>query len=458
MRSSSFISFKSIRIFRSFSLDFISQGMKMQRILGKRLILLTFFILAPFSISSSQEILDQIIAVVGDKIILESELNFQFQLYTAQMGKRWTSQKELDKLKKDILDQMINDKLILIQAEKDTLLKVTSKEINDALEMHLSEIKSQFPSDEAFQRELEAEGLTEKTLRKRYKEQAKNELLMNRLISSKLAKVSVSSHEVKEFHRLYQDSLPEQPESANLSHILLLIEPADKTLDSLREKAESILAQAKAGEDFSKLAETYSDDPTKQRGGDLGFFEKGDLLPEFEKEIFPLSPGAMKVVKTSLGYHIVKIEDKRGEKIHASHILLKTEPSKEDSNLVKQKADSLYQLLGAGEDFGELAKKFSDDEDSKKQGGDLGWYPVEQLPEGLKAAVRNLPPGEISGPTLSEYGWHLLNIKEKKERRKLNLEDDWDVIKDMAKRRKTREKVEEWVGKLREEVYVEVRL
>ncbi len=417
------------------------------------LVFLTFF-----STSLAQETLDGIVAVVGEKIILQSELDFQLQLYTAQMTKRLTGQKELDRLKRDLLDQMINDKLILIQAEKYTLLEVTSKETNDALERHLDEIKSQFPSEEAFWSELEAEGLTEKELRKRYKEQAKNEILMNRLISSKLARVSVSSHEVKGFFELYQDSLPGQPEAANVSHILLQITASETTLDSLREKADIILALAEAGEEFSELAKRYSEDPTKQRGGDLGFFEKGDLLPEFEKAVFSLSPGQIKVVKTSLGYHIVKVEEKRGSSVHARHILLKIEPSKEDSNLVRQRADSLYQLLRNGEDFGELAKKFSDDDESKKLGGDLGWYPVEQLPEELKIAVRSLPPGEISGPTLSEYGWHLLLVKEKKEKRRLSLEEDWDVIKDLAKRRKTRQKVEEWVGKLREETYVEVRL
>ncbi len=411
-----------------------------------------------FSPSFSQEILDRIVAVVGDKIILESELDFQVQLYSAQMGRRLTSPKELETLKKDLLNQMVNDKLILIQAEKDTLMKVTTKEINDALERHLGEIRGQFASEEDFQRELEAEGLNEKELRKRYKEQAKNELLMNKLISSRLARVSVSSYEVREFFKLYEDSLPEQPEVANLSHILLEIKPTESTLDSLKGMAEEILNRAQAGEEFSELARLFSEDPTGETGGDLGFFERGDLLPEFEKEVFLLNPGQMKVVKTSLGYHVVKIEDKKGERIHARHILLKTAPSEEDSNLVRQRADSLYQLLKGGEDFGELAKKFSDDEESKKLGGDLGWYPVEQLPESLKVAVRNLPAGEISEPTLSEYGWHIILVKDKKDRRKFNLEEDWDVIKDMAKRRKTRQKVEEWVEKLREETYVEVRL
>jgi peptidyl-prolyl cis-trans isomerase SurA len=424
----------------------------------KRILLFFLLFLTLLSASFAQEILDRIVAVVGDKIILQSELDFQFQLYIAQMGKRSTSQKELDELKRGLLDQMINDKLILNQAEKDTLLQVTSKEISDALERHLNEIKSQFPSQEVFQRELEAEGLTEKELRKRYKEQAKNELLMNRLISSKLAKVSVSSHEVKGFFELYQDSLPDQPEAANVSHILLQVKPGENALDSLRGKAYSILARAETGEEFSELARRYSEDPTKERGGDLGFFEKGDLLPEFEKEVFSLIPGQMKVVKTSLGYHIVKMEEKRGESVHARHILLKIEPSREDSNLVRQRADSLYLLLKEGGDFGELAKMFSDDEESKKLGGDLGWYPVEELPEELKTAVRNLAIGEISEPTLSEYGWHILIVKEKKEKRKLNLEDDWDAIKDMAKRTKTKQKVEEWVQKLRDETYVEVRL
>jgi peptidyl-prolyl cis-trans isomerase SurA len=421
-------------------------------------IFILFLILSSFSFANSQEILDRIIAVVGDKIILESELDFQVQLFTAQMGKRPTSQRELDKLKKDLLDQMVNDKLILIQAEKDTLLEVSSDEVDRALEGHLSEIKSQFPSDEAFKRELEAEGLTERELRKRYKQQAKNELLMNKLISSRLARVSVSSHEVKDFFKLYQDSIPEQPEAANLSHILLQIKSSENSLDSLKKKAAYVLAQAEAGEDFADLAKKYSDDPTKERGGDLGFFERGDLLPEFENEVFSLNPGEMRVIETSLGYHIVKVEEKRGESIHARHILLKAEPSEYDTNLVRQTADSLHNLLIEGGDFAVLAKKFSDDEDSKKLGGDLGWYPVEQLPEGLKIAVRKMPAGEISQPTLSQYGWHLLWVKEKKEKRKLNLDEDWDLIKDMAKRRKTSQKVEEWVGKLREQFYVEVRL
>jgi peptidyl-prolyl cis-trans isomerase SurA len=425
----------------------------------KKLLISFFLLLATsFSHSFSQEILDRIIAVVEDKIILESELDFQVQLFTAQMGRKLTSQKELDELRKNLLDQMINDKLILIQAEKDTILAVTSEEIDKALERHVSEIKSQFPSEEAFRRELEAEGLTEKELRKRYKEQAKNELLMNKLISSRLARVSVSSNEVKKFFTLYQDSLPEQPEAVHLSHILLQIKPSENTLDSLKKKAAQILTQAEAGEDFSELAKRYSDDPTKERGGDLGFFERGDLLPEFEKEIFTLNPGDMKVIETSLGYHIVKLEEKRGESVHARHILLKAEPSKEDTDLVKQTADSLYNLLKSGQEFDELAKKFSDDEESKKMGGDLGWYPVEQLPEGLKIGVRNIAGGEMSQPTLSEYGWHLLWVKEKKEKRKFNLEEDWDIIKDMAKRRKTSQKVEEWVKELRDETYVEVRL
>ena len=424
----------------------------------KVLILFFLIVIASFPLSISQEILDRIIAVVGDKIILESELDFQVQLFTAQMGKRLTNQKELDDLKKDLLNQMINDKLILIQAEKDTLLNVTSSEVDQALENHLKEIKSQFASEEAFRQELEAEGLTEKELRKRYKEQAKNELLMNKLISSRLSRVSVSSNEVKGFFEQYQDSIPEQPESANLSHILLQIKISESSLDSLKIKAEHLLAQAKGGEDFADLAKRYSDDPTKERGGDLGFFQKGDLLPEFEKEIFSLNPGEMKVIQTSLGYHIVKLEERQGETVHARHILLKAEPSGEDTNLVKQTADSLYNLLTAGQDFAELAKTFSDDEESKKMGGDLGWYPVQQLPEGLRIAVRNLSVGEISQPTLSEYGWHILKIKEKREKRKLNLDQDWDLVKDMAKRRKTSQKVDEWVSKLREEFYVEVRL
>jgi peptidyl-prolyl cis-trans isomerase SurA len=408
--------------------------------------------------SYGQQVLDRIVAVVGDKIILESELEARFQLYSAQFKPKIKTSEEENNLKRELLDQMINDKLIVTQAEKDTLLQVTPKEVDDALEEEIKGLKEQFPSEEAFQEGLKKEGLTERDLRKKYKTQIKEKLLEDKLVSSKLSSVGISNKEVKDFFDFYQDSLPEQQEAVRLSHILLTVKPSDHTLDSLEQKAEKILSEAEKGGDFASLAQKYSEDPSKDKGGDLGFFKKGDLLPEFEKEAFSLNPGEIGMAKTNLGYHIIKLEEKKDDLIHVRHILIQIQPSAGDSAQVWAKADSICKLLKNGGDFGQLVKDLSVDEESKKMGGELGWYPVSQMTPELKEAVKNLTIGEISKPVLSDLGVHILKVLDKKERRKLTLDQDWDTIKDMAKRKKANDKILEWVEKLKDKTYIDVRL
>jgi peptidyl-prolyl cis-trans isomerase SurA len=284
-------------------------------------------------------------------------------------------------------------------------------------------------------------------------------MLIDRLSSKKLSRVSVSTKEVKDFYQTYKDSIPDQPQSVKLSHILLEIKSSQNTLDSLKKRAETVLGLAKKGEDFSTLALKYSDDPSGQEGGDLGFFKKGEMIEKFEKVAFALNPGEISdLVETELGYHIIKVEEKKDDEVHARHILILIRPSKEDTIRVKTFADSLYQRILRGEDFGELAKEYSSDEDSRKMGGELGWFPVEQMDPEFKEAVKDLKVGEISRPSPSQFGIHIFKILDRKEQRKLTLEDDWDVIKEMARRKKTNQEVAKWVEKMRQETYVEIRL
>jgi peptidyl-prolyl cis-trans isomerase SurA len=426
---------------------------------GKRLLLLfcSFFLLS--SLSSAQEVLDRIVAVIGNQIILESELKAQLALYATQFGVDLKDEQKRKELEKELLEQMINDNLLLIQAQKDTTIEVTPKEVETGVEEQLKKVKSQFASEEAFQDQLKAEGLTENELKKKYKEQIKKQMLIERLTSRKLSKVSVSTKEVRDFYQTYQDSIPDQPESIKLNHILLGIKTNQTTLDSLKKKAEMILNLAKKGEDFASLASEYSDDPTGKNGGDLGFFKRGDMIEKFEKVAFALNPGEISdLVETEFGYHIIKVEEKTDDEVHARHILVLVRPSREDTIRVKTQADSLRQRILAGEDFGKLAKEYSSDEESRKMGGELGWYPVAQMTPEFREGVKDLKIGEISEPIQSQFGIHILKVLDRKEQRKLTLEDDWDTIKDMARRRKTNQEVAKWVEKMRQETYVEIRL
>lgn len=422
------------------------------------LLVIFCFLFLP-SIIFAQESLDQIVAIVGKDIILESELKTQLEFYLTQTGKKVENPEELNILRKTLLDQMINDRLLLAKAEKDTLLKINEKEIEQTLEDQLSKIKSQFPSEEAFQKELKTEGLTEAELKRNYREQIKEQILRDKLISSKLSKANISLREVKEFYQSYKDSLPEQPESAKLSQILLKIEPSQKTLDSLKDFASMILAKAKAGEDFSELAKNYSEDPSAKQGGDLGFLKRGEILPEFEMKAFSLNPGEISdLVQTSLGYHIIKLEEKKEEEIHVRHILIKITPSQVDSAKILSLADTLYQKLKSGADFVQLVKDYSQDDESKKKGGEIGWFPLAQLPEELKEKITQTEIGQITSPVITEEGVHILKILDKKEKRSLSLEDDYDTIKEMAKRKKGNDEILKWIEELKSKTYVEVRI
>ncbi len=427
-------------------------------LVGRVVLSVAVLIFVLLSLGYAQQVLDRIAAVVGDQIILESELDTQLDLYVSQMRTGVKSQQEREQLKKQLLEQMVNDKLLLNAAKKDTLIQVTPKEVDEAVQKQMSSVKSEF-TEEEFKAQLQAEGLTENELRKKYREQIGNQMLIDRLVASKLQKVSVSAKEVRDFYQEYQDSIPDQPEAVKLSHILLEIKTSPETLDSLKSRAERIRALAQKGEDFADLARRYSDDPSAQQGGDLGFFGRGDMIPKFEETAFSLAPGQIsEVIQTEFGYHVIQVEQKTDDRVHARHILILIRPSQQDSLRTEQLADSLYQLLQQGGDFSELAKQFSDDQESKKMGGELGWYPVAQMTPEFKQGLENLQVGEVSRPLGSPSGIHLVKLLDKREERKLTLDEDWDAIKDMVRRKKTNELVQQWVQKLRQDIYVDIRI
>jgi peptidyl-prolyl cis-trans isomerase SurA len=407
----------------------------------------------------AEQVLDKIAAVVGNQIILQSDLEAQLQMIAASRNLDLKNPETKMKMARELLQQMINDRLILVQAEKDTTLKVTSKEVESSLEEEIARIKGQFPSEEIYQEQLKKEGLTETELKRRYREQIRSQLLKDKLISQRLSKVSVSSKEVKDFFALYQDSLPEQPEQVKLSHILLAVKPGLTTSDSLKKLAERVDSLAQKGEDFAGLAEKYSDDLTAKSGGDLGFFKKGEMVSEFEKAAFALKIGEVSpVVESEFGFHIIKLEEIMGEQIRVRHILFRIQPFLADTQATFTLAESLIQKIKKGEAFDSLAKEYSVDEESKKMGGELDWYAVEQMDPEFKSAVQNLGVNEISPPVKTRFGIHIFKVLDKKEKRKFELEKDWDVIKDLIRKKKVNEQVAAWVKDLREKTYVEERL
>jgi peptidyl-prolyl cis-trans isomerase SurA len=357
-----------------------------------------------------------------------------------------------------ILEQMINDELILIQAERDTLLKVTPDEISQALEEHISGLRSQFATEEEFQSELAREGLTERDLRLRYRRDVRNQILKQRLIQRKLGEVSVSNGEVREFYSTYKDSLPIQPEGIKLAHILMPVEASAETVDSARATITRILSEIQNGLEFGAAARQYSQDLTAEAGGDLGWFGRGDMVPTFENAAFALVPGQISgVVRTRYGFHLVKCLEKTADRVHAGHILLSLTPAAADSAATFARADSVATAAREGGDYCLLAQTYSQDEESQKNCGELGWYPVAEMFPEFKQALVSAKVDDLVGPVSTQFGWHVLRVLGRRSERSLDLTEDWDSIKEMARREKTSRVVSEWIEGIRAETYIDVR-
>lgn len=427
----------------------------MKRIL---LIVVATLTLGCVGAATAAELLDEPIAIVADRVILRSEWEAQVMLMAMQMRRQTTDPVVRDSIAPAILEQMINDELILIQAERDTTLTVTADEIDAALTQHIQSLRDQFKSEDEFQSELAKEGLTERDLRVRYRRDVRNQLLKQKLIQRKLGEVSVSNGEVREFYSSYRDSLPVQPDAIKLAHILMPVRVSDETETAARLQITQILQQIHDGMSFEDAAKQYSQDMTASSGGDLGWFGRGDMVPSFEEAAFNLAPGQVSgVVRTRYGLHLIQCVEKSGTRVHARHILIRLAPSAADSTRVYALADSVATVAKNGGNFCALAQQFSEDEESQKNCGELGWYPIQEMFPEFKAALTNAKIGDIVGPVSTQFGWHILQVLDRKSSKPFTLTDDWDAIKEMARREKTNKVVSDWIQTIRAETYVDVR-
>jgi peptidyl-prolyl cis-trans isomerase SurA len=405
------------------------------------------------------ETLDRIVAVVDKQIILQSELDGQVELYAMQAKLDLSKPGLKDTLESQILDRMIDDKVLLVEAQRDTSINVTNKEVEDALTSQIERIRSQFASEDAFQAQLRAEGLTLKALKSQYRDEVRNQLLKEQFIQKELEKVHVSSGEVMEFYQANRDSLPDKPAGVKLAHILIGTSPSKATLDSLYNYAELIRKKALEGEDFATLAKAYSQDPSANDGGDLGWFSRGTMVPAFEDAAFALQPGQIsEVIQTQYGYHIIKCTGRKEDKIRASHILIRVQPSDEDLRGKLALADSIYDELQNGADFGQLARKYSNDETSADSSGELGWYSADDLLPAFKEAIQGLEPGQVSRPVYSDYGYHIVKLEDRRAAGKIDPKEDYDALAEMARRDKTQRQLEEYIARISSKMYIDKRL
>ena len=417
-----------------------------------------FLIVLPLflTVLQAQQLVDGIQAIVGREIILRSEVQQYVQNYIVQNRIDVKQNPELlTSLTQQTMEKLIEQKLLLAKAIDDTLT-VDDMMLDQKVEERMRYLISQVGSED----KLEAVfGSPIKKIKKDTRRNINEQMLVEQARAAKFRGMKISRREVEAFYKTYQDSLPVLKETVDISHILMLVKPSEEALDQAYNRILEVSKKIESGADFAKLAEKFSEDPASAvRGGDLGLISRGDFVPEFESAAYKLKDDEISdIVQTQFGYHIIKMIERRGEKIHTRHILIRVTPTEDDETRIQEQLSEIKKHVLDGEDFGTLALKHSDDDNVAKDKGHLGIFELEQMviPQ-FKTIVQDMKSGEISDPFKTDFGYHIVKVNERQNERNFTIEQDWERIEQMALNRKMEKNYIDWIEELRNTVPIKI--
>ncbi len=426
----------------------------MTSILKTVLILLLIPVAALQHSMQAQEgmVIDQVVAVVGRNIILQSDIENQYIQYRLQRGISGTA----EEIRCQILEDLLFQKLLLNQAEVDSIT-VTSVQVEMEMERRLRFFISELGSQER----LEAyynKSINE--IKNELRRLVQDQMLVEQVQMGIMSKVQVTPSEVRAFFRsIPKDSIPMVNTEYEIAHIIKKPPISIDEKLAVRERLNGIRQRILAGERFSTMAILYSEDPgSARKGGELGLYGRGELFPEFEAVAFRLRDGEIsEIVETEAGFHILQLIERRGEYVNVRHILLSAKPSPENLEAARLELDSIAELIRGGElSFQEAVRKFSDEENKTDKGMLLNPYTggirfeAEQLDPQVSFVIDRLQVGEISNavPMKTEDGkdaFRLLMLKHKTEPHIANLRDDYNRIQGWALGKKRQEALDKWI-------------
>ena len=403
------------------------------------------------------ELVDRIVAVVNNEVITQFELSARVGRVLKELAQRGTPLPGREPLERQVLERMILDK-VQLQLARDTGLRVDDLDLDRTI-ARIAEGNNM--SLTQFRTTIEKDGIPWD----KFREEVRIEIILSRLREREVDnKITVAESEIDNF-------LADQSEAKgaaveyNVAHILLRVpeQARPEQLEQQRSRAIDVVKRLRGGADFAQVAAVYSDAPDGLSGGAMGWRAQ-DRLPElFVEALAKLQPGDVSdVLRSPAGFHVLKLIDRRGaaalrevEQFHLRHILVRTNElvSEDDA---KRKLTQLRERIVNGADFGELARLHSDDS-SASRGGDLGWlYPGDTVPE-FERAFAPLKDKEVSQPVKTPFGWHLIQVLERRtadaseERKRMEARK---ALRD----RKSDEAYQEWLRQLRDRAYVEYRL
>jgi peptidyl-prolyl cis-trans isomerase SurA len=406
------------------------------------------------------ELVDRVVAVVGDSVILESDVQEQIERRRAFGEAVPTDEAALEALKRQELDALINEMLILQAARRDSII-ILPEDVQSQVNAAVAEQERRFGGRAAFETALQREGLT----LEQYRQTVERNLRRSGLQRQYLAAVQrerrpppVTEAEVRAFFAERSDEMGTRPASIEFEQVVVGPRPSEEARQAARDEAEEIRRRLVGGEDFAQLARRHSADPgSRDRGGDLGWFRRGRMVPEFERVAFALRPGQIsEVVESSFGFHIIRVDRIRGAERQARHILIRPEITAAEEARTQARAEEVATAFREGASPDSLRRSVFHDPAHE---GRVGPVIQDSLPAPYNAELRDADRGDvvgpflIPGPTESYAVVRVLNVTPAGE---YSIEDR--ELRDQIQRYLQQEKLmEEVLTELRRRTYIDIR-
>lgn len=420
--------------------------------------ILCLLILLPVLVAAAPATpLDKVVAVVNDNVITASELDAQVEVMRQQIMANKMPLPDDVVLRKQVLQHLI-DVDLQIQLAKKNDLTIDNTDLNEAIAKIAENNKLSLTQ---LREAVVKQGLGWEA----YRENIRKEMLINRIQQKAVGQdVVISSQQVEDYLKTYEHDEKTQQQTYHLQNIVIPLPEAPTTeqVNKAKEKARSLLTKIKQGEDFSGLAIAESSGEYALEGGDLGDRHLAELPEVFANPVIEMKVGdVIGPLRTGNGFQLIKLvavggtnEHHHVVKTHVRHILLKQDANMTLDQALKQ-VNNLYQQLKSGKDFALMAKQYSLDAASAVKGGDLGWVSAEELVPAFATAMNDLPLNMVSKPVKSPFGWHLIEVLERK-----TVDDSESFqrlqVRQSLHQRKFTEAVANWQQHLRTDAYVNV--
>lgn len=418
---------------------------------------LVLFISASVFAQSQSVSLDRVVAIVDEDVVLESEFNDRKAAILERLRGQYNQLPPDEVLNKQILEQLIVERIELGLAKRYEI-EVGESEIDEAVSRILQKNNMDLPQLEA---SLKQQGITIAGLRK----QLRNDITINNLQQGVVnGRIKINDRDVDNFLASTDGKFATSADY-HVGHILIAVasDASESEVAEFEKLANSVYTQLNDGADFAQMAITHSKDQAALNGGDIGWRKLAQLPELFANQMNNLSVGKVtKPFRSGAGFHILKNIEQAGggakmvDQTHARHILIKTSEIMDDRQ-AREKLLQLTELINRGEDFAKIAREHSDDTGSMMSGGDLGWSMPGMFVKQFEEALTNTDIGKISRPFKSEFGWHIVQVLERRQ------EDMSDQMKrnqaaNALRSRRYDEEFQLWLTQIREEAYVEIKL